>query len=227
MESTRDPAPEQVGTAQEKAEILRHFNQIYWDKLNYHREKEYRIFVWTCAILFGAVATLVVSKTGEVPVYLRYGLCGRFGASLAFVAWTALSVAMQMRERKLADSYAPVIVRIGRLLHGFDAGYFHGGGEHATLLPREWENWTTESQASLRTRLMKNYIPVTCAVGVFCIVLPWLQSRRLGLPFFAEEGAHSRRRAASSAELQAPFAAGPAAPGQIALRLGPNGPAAS
>ncbi|NLF67619.1 MAG: hypothetical protein GX575_01050 [Candidatus Anammoximicrobium sp.] len=151
---------------------LLHFNQIYWERLNYHREKEYRIFVWTSAILLGGIAALVVSKQGEMPIYLRYGALGRVGASFALLVWTGLSVVLQVRERNFGNAYVAVIVRISQLLGGFDEGRT---GDGQSALPKEWEAWTSETRTNICGMLKRNYIPVTCTLGAFAVVLLWVQ----------------------------------------------------
>jgi len=174
MESLREVETNQVEGPREKAEILRHFNQTYWAKLDYHREKEYRIFVWTTVILFGAIATLAVSRTGELPVYIQHGTLGKIGFSISLMVWTTMSVAMQNRERRYGDRYVIVIINIARMLHAFDDGYFHVNGAPASLLPSEWKNWAEQVNAKFPKCLLRNYIPATCLVGLFAAILPWL-----------------------------------------------------
>lgn len=174
MESTSEVEVSQSGVSREKDETLRHFSETYWGKLDYHREKEYRIFVWTSVILFGAIATLAVSRTGEVPIFARYGLLGKTVLSMALIVWTTVSIRMQIRERKFGDQYVMVIVGIARMLHAFDNGYFHAGGDPSTLLPCEWEKWPSQVNQTFPRCLMRNYIPPTFLVGLFAAVLPWL-----------------------------------------------------
>ena len=80
-------------------EILLHFNTTYWSQLNYHREKEYKIFVWTSGILIAVLAGLLTTKQGEIPVYLYYGVTGRVVASGGVIAWMYCSLWLQKRER--------------------------------------------------------------------------------------------------------------------------------
>jgi hypothetical protein len=150
---------------------LFHFNQIYWERLNYHREKEYRVFVWTSAILLGGIAALVISKQGEMPVYLRYGVGGRLCASFALLIWTGLSVLLQIRERRFGDGYVSVIVRISQLLRGFDEDFTIDG---KSVLPKSWQDWPADTKTNLAGVLRRNYIPVSCALGALAILLLWV-----------------------------------------------------
>ena len=112
--------------------ILTHFNDIYWQQFRYHREKEYRIFVWTSALLLAGIAGLLVTKQGEVPIYVQYGILGKTVATLAILVWLVASVWMQKRERNSGNSYIIVLVNIANKLGAFEPDRPTG------VLPEDW-----------------------------------------------------------------------------------------
>ncbi len=149
-------------------QTLTHFNDIYWQQFRYHREKEYRIFVWTSAILLAGIAGLLVTKQGELPVYVQYGICGQVVATLVVLGWLGASVWMQKRERKSGNSYITILVNIATKLGAFDP-------ERPTcVLPNNWSSWKDTPQ----TGFQFNFVPITCLVGVIAVGLVWLP--RLG-----------------------------------------------
>ena len=157
--------------------ILEHFSKIYWEKLNYHREKEYRIFIWTSAILLAGIAALTVSKNDETAIFLRYGFTGKMYASVALIIWIFLSVILQIRERRYGNDYIEVIVRASKLLYGFENGFFDNLESNLSLLPKDWENWTNvlQQERKISRLLTKNFVPVTLLLGGLTLILLWVQ----------------------------------------------------
>ncbi len=149
-------------------QTLTHFNNIYWQQFRYHREKEYRIFVWTSAILLAGIAGLLVTKQGELPIFVQYGIYGHVAATLVVFGWLIGSVWMQRRERKSGNAYITVLLKLATKLGAFDPK-----GPTCILpdnLQDNWSSWGDTRQTSYRF----NFIPITYLVGATAGIIIWL-----------------------------------------------------
>jgi hypothetical protein len=154
-----------------KQEIFLHFNTVYWNQLNYHREKEYRIFVWTSGVLVAVLAGLLITKKGEIPAYLYYGVIGRVAASVGVIAWMFSSLWLQKRERRYGNNYVAVLLGITDRLKGFEIGVFESDGGYS-VLPVSWKEW--EKQRPQSVRMISSYMPITLLLTGGALLLIWL-----------------------------------------------------
>ena len=159
--------PRQYG----KLNSLISFNTVYWSQYNYHREKEYRIFVWTSTILIAAIAVLIIDKKGETPIFVLYGQAGQLGAYIGIGFWIVGSIVMQIHERIKGNKYARILIDIADSMGGFDKQ-----SNDETILPVDWKEWKNVPDKIKFHMFFSNYIPATFVLGIAAIALTVLRA---------------------------------------------------
>ncbi|MCL6416608.1 hypothetical protein MIB92_13190 [Aestuariirhabdus sp. Z084] len=154
-----------------KQQLLEHLNQIYWHQFGYHREKEYKIFIWSSAILLAGMAGLITGADNGA-LLSRPGFPAKVYLSGAIIIWIGVSIAMQLRERMHGDRYSGVLVRISKNLHCYDKNFFNFPQE-GSLLPESWQRWEEEESPRLSRLLGKNFVPITAILGLLMLLLLW------------------------------------------------------
>lgn len=155
-----------------KVDILKHLNQTYWNQFNYHREKEYKIFIWTNAIFIAGVASLFKEFCKDDTIINSININTKILISLLLLIWGSVSIWLQIRQRINGDKYSGVIVRISKHLKCYEKNYFTEGDDEP-LLPYSWQNWENEEKPKIKRLLRKNFIPVTFSIWLISIVIIW------------------------------------------------------
>jgi len=138
-------------STRDKVDILKHAEAMQRNELASRREEERKVFTWSSTILLAIIGALLVTRQSENIVWERYGILGRAIASIATAALVFLSTAWQSRHRRYYAQGARVILRVERLLHYFEEGFF---GPNEALFPQEWAEWRKQgSELVKRCRL--------------------------------------------------------------------------
>jgi len=157
-----------------KIDILKHIHQEQWNEVTYRREREYKIFLWSTNILLALIAILLITKQTETIVWRPYGYLGNIVASLTVGVLVYFSINWQFRTTKFRVKNSEVIYKIGKLLHGFDEGFFDEG-KNLTLYHKEWDQ-PKEKKISYFKRLLfdANYASVTFYLGILAMIMIWI-----------------------------------------------------
>ena len=143
---------------------IMHYNEIYWMQLRYHREREYKIFIWTSAILLSLLAGLT---TGKIPPDFLGNMIGKLFASTLITIWSVIAISLQKNERNYGNQYTPVLADIAKELGMIKE-------ENKGLLPTEWGSWGKKGNMKLSYHLVTGYVPITVFLGAVSVLLIWL-----------------------------------------------------
>jgi hypothetical protein len=162
----------EVLSISDKVDILKHAEDMQRSELVSRREEERKIFTWSSTILLAVIGALLVARQAETVVWESYGVWGKAVASVAIAALVFFSITWQDRQHRFYMQGAQVIVRIEKLLHYFEKGFFDSNGDEA-LFPEEWANWGEQSvQSALVFKADRR--GATWILGVLTIAMIWL-----------------------------------------------------
>jgi hypothetical protein len=165
---------ETVQLSEEKVDLLKHIELTQRDDLKYHRDFQYKIFVWSGNILLILIGALLITKPTENIVWTIYGFLGRLTASLTVIAIVIFSVKWQNRHRKWHQENRQVISKIDILLHCYEKGYF-ASSEEISLFPERWNDSSEMEDISIFKRIRNvNYISATMFLGLLAVVMIWV-----------------------------------------------------
>lgn len=160
-----------------KVDLLKFIYQDQRGEMEYRREREYRIFVWSSGLLTALIGALLITKQSDVVVWQSYSAWGNVVASAAVILISAFSSLWHHRNRRFRGQNAKVIARISRLLHCYDTGYFDKSG--TALFPPEWSQFGKNKNKSKFRRLLNyisaiNYTSATLLLGALALMMIWL-----------------------------------------------------
>lgn len=121
-----------------KIDVLKHAQSLQMEDVRNRCAREYQIFSWTSGLLVALIGALLVFPRAPQTIWSFYGGTGRFLAALAVVIFAWHSTVWQIRNRQAGQDNARAVVRINRLLHLFDPGYFDAGSAQS-VLPSQWQ----------------------------------------------------------------------------------------
>jgi hypothetical protein len=154
----------------DKIDILKHAEVMQRNELATRRDEETKVFTWSSTILLAIIGALLVANQSENIVWAPYGVFGKTMASIAIAALVFFSVIWQNRHHHYHVEGARVIVRIERLLHYFEKGFFDA---NEALFPEKWETWGKQ-----KTRFVQIFRAdrsgATLLLGGLAIVVIWL-----------------------------------------------------
>ena len=160
--------------AEDKTDLLKHMEIIQRSELNYRREREYKIFIWSSNILLALIGVLLVTKPSESVVWLPYGLWGKIITSVIVMLLVIFSVKWQNRNRKWHTENGHVIQKIDSLLHYYERGYFDPTGEEAIFPENWWTDYPTEDLRLVKRLRSVNYVSATAILGLLAIIMIWV-----------------------------------------------------
>ncbi|MFN8469051.1 MAG: hypothetical protein U0X20_26070 [Caldilineaceae bacterium] len=117
------------------------------EEVQNRRTREYQIFSWTSGLLVALIGALLVFPRAPQTIWSSYGVAGRLLAALAVAIFALQSIAWQLRNRQAAQDNARAVVRINRLFHLFEPGYFDAGSDQS-VLPPQWQEWGSKALAT-------------------------------------------------------------------------------
>lgn len=153
----------------DKVDILKHAEEMQRNELASRREEERKVFTWSSTILLAVIGALLVARQSEI-VWEPYGIWGKTVASIAIAALVFFSITWQNKHHRYYVEGAKVIVRIERLLHYFEKGFFDS---NEALFPEEWADWGKQSIKFVHT-FKADRSGATWFLGVLTIAMIWL-----------------------------------------------------
>lgn len=161
----------------DKMDILKHIHTVQRDEVKFRRDREYQVFAWTNSIFVALIGVLLLSQPSQGVIWGSYGINGKIIASIAVLVLVVYSSNWQYRNLRIQDKSAKIIVKINRLFHLFEKGFFDSTSNDA-LYPDEWVDWGTPSKKITKklSRLLfsANYISTTMLLGILAIVMIWV-----------------------------------------------------
>ena len=154
-----------------KIELLKFIHKDQRGEMEFRREREHRIFMWSSSLLVALIGTLLITKQTENIVWKTYGIWGNLIASLAVFLVVIFSIIWQRRNNKLRGRNATVVSRINKIFHCFDVGYFTNDDE--MLFPKDWQIGR-KTETFFSRFFFANYVTATFLLGVLAIIMIWL-----------------------------------------------------
>ena len=155
----------------EKYQILMHAETMQRNELANRREDERRVFTWSNTILLALIGMLLIVRQSEDVIWSSFGFQGKILVSLAIAVIVIFSITWQNRHQHYYKQNARVLVRIEKILHYYDEGFF--SNEMTALLPNEWARWGQENTSPIRI-LSTLGGRATFILGVLTIIVVWL-----------------------------------------------------
>lgn len=138
------------------------WEKIYQDQraeLEFRRNREQAIFMWTNSIIIGAIAWFIAS---DKPLG-SLGDCRWLFSLVGIFTLTSFSLFWQWHQRKLMRKHQQVLAQVATLRGWFDIKT----SQEKTLLPAEWKNWGNKKALGIKWW-------VTLALGVSAAALIFL-----------------------------------------------------
>mgnify|MGYP001628024746 FL=1 len=154
-----------------KINVLIHFQNVQYQELFYRRKFEFHIFLWT-AIIFIVLSNSILIETTNSLLWKDFGCSGKLLMSGLIFFISFFSIKWQNKEREYSHRTCRVIAKISRALKAFDKNYFI---KEDTLFPEKWKYWGNDHLYILSRYFKPNFVTVTWILGMFTILIVWLQ----------------------------------------------------
>ena len=158
----------------EKLNLLIHFNTQIKAEVDFLRERQDKIFTWTSGILMALIGALLIVEPSKNPVWSTQ-IGSKAIVSVAVAVFVILSVIWQQRVRRIHGENGQVILKIEKLLHCFDEGYFGVEVKEGLFHPRWNKSPETKIPSFLRRVFAANYVSATLLLGILTIALIWIR----------------------------------------------------
>jgi hypothetical protein len=157
-----------------KLDLLKHLHVKAREEINYHRERQDKVFKWSSNILLLVIGTLLVVDSTKSFLWSQQGIVGKVIASITILIVVVFSIQWQQRNRKWQEESVEVLERIETLLHCFDKGYY-GTPDDIALYPERWaEPRDLHKRLSLTERIFRvNYVSAIALLGILAIAMVW------------------------------------------------------
>lgn len=153
----------------DRIDILKHAEAMQRNELATRRDEETKVFTWSSTILLAIIGALLVANKSDNIVWAPYGAFGKTAASMAIAILVFFSITWQHRHHQYYVEGARVIVRIEKLLHYFDKGFFDSS---EALFPENWENWGKKKNKFMQI-FKADRSGATWLLGGLAIVVIW------------------------------------------------------
>jgi hypothetical protein len=158
-----------------KIELLKHLHTKAREEIDFLRDRQYKIFIWSSNILLLLIGALLVIEKSKSTIWSQQGFWGKFISSLTDIIVALFSIKWQQRNRKWHEESAEIQHKIEHLFHCFDKGYFRESDD-IPLYPEPWAN-SEDYHKRIRSseRIFRvNYISATLLLGILSIFMIWV-----------------------------------------------------
>ncbi len=161
-----------------KIDILKHFHIKAREGINFHRDRQDKVFMWASNIFLLVIGALLIIDQSKSLVWSGQGVLGKSVASVTIFVLIVFSIRWQQRNRKWQEESVEVLEKIETLLHCFDKGYF-GTPDDVTLFPERWAKpRDAHKRLNLKKRIFRvNYVSATILLGLLAIAMIWLSGQ--------------------------------------------------
>ena len=151
----------------QKLSFLLNLYDKQYEELQFRRNREMKVFLWTATILIG-----IISMWFSIEAFrdMFYTWQWKLGATLAFIGLCLFSIIWLNRERRLSYDNCKVIATIDDILHAFDSNYY----SDAPLLPKKWKKWGEIPIYSFSRFFRGNFITALEILTIVLIALLWI-----------------------------------------------------
>ena len=157
----------------DRLNLLIHLHDKTRQEVDFLRDRQDKIFSWSSGILMALIGALLIVEPSKDPVWSSQ-FESKLVVSIAVFAFVAFSIVWQQRTRRWQGENGQVILKIERLMHCYDKGYFDSSGE-VVLFPTRWNKPPEEEIPKFAKRAFAaNYVSATILFGVLAIAMIWL-----------------------------------------------------
>lgn len=154
-------------TEDAKIQILLLIRAEQYEELNFRRNREFYIFLWTATILL-VFCTFLLGFNETKPFDFLNDFSLRI-FTIFFIGFIGLfSVLWQNRERKFGAKNCRVIASINDSLSLFEINAYF---KDKTVLPPNWKNWGKKDLRNFRRYFRTNFITATWILSGLTILL--------------------------------------------------------
>ena len=171
--SENNTIPEDLAQT-ERLNLLIHFHNQIKAEVDFLRERQDKIFSWTSGILMAFIGALLIVEPSKAPVWASQ-VGGKLIVSAAIFVFAAFSVIWQQRVRRIHGENGQVILKIEKLLHCYNEGYFGSEVNESLFHPRWNKPPEAEMPSFMKRAFVANYISATLLLGALAIAMIWVR----------------------------------------------------
>lgn len=158
-----------------KQENLRFFYEMSKKEIDFLRDRQHKIFVWTSSILLASIGLLLISNNDQHLLFDFSLTNNKIIFSFIVSFYSSMSIIWIYRNRSWHRDHMIILTKIEKVLKAYKKGYYLGDEYLESLFPEKWLTHNqNEQRSSFRKLISSDYNVALLILSVFTLTAIWI-----------------------------------------------------